>query len=300
MGVGCGGPSRVGQRYGKSEDESASGIRRALDSDVNFIDTAEAYKTEGIVGKAIKGMPRDRIVISTKKRTRDPLSEQNIIKSLEASLKLLGTDYIDIYHFHGVGPDQYVEIRDRHLPVMQKLRDQGKIRFIGITEMWNKDPQHRCLQQALEDEVWDVMMVGFNILNQSARDRVFRATQEKNIGVLNMFAVRRALSQTERLVEILKDLQEQNLIGDDDVDLNNPGGWNPLGFLVREGGAKSIPDAAYRFCRYEPGIHVVLSGTGNPDHLEANLSSLSAPPLPPEDVERLKAIFEKVDNVTGQ
>jgi len=319
MGAGCGGPSRVGQRYGSSEHESASVVRQALDSGVNFIDTAEAYNTEGIVGKAIKGIPRDRIVLSTKKRTREPLSEQKIIESLETSLKRLGTDYIDIYHFHGVGPSQYGEIRDQHVATMEKLRDQGKIRFIGITERWNNDPQHRCLQQALEDDVWDVMMVGFNILNQSARDRLFKKTQEKNIGVLNMFAVRLALSRTERLVEILKDLLEQNLIADTDLDLQEPGewnshgsdpaasdpgglnpeGWNPLGFLIREGGAKSIPDAAYRFCRYEPGIHGVLSGTGNPDHLEANVSSLLAPPLPSEDVERLKTIFKRVDNVTG-
>ena len=219
MGAGCGGPSRVGQKYGSSELESASVIRQALDSGVNFIDTAEAYNTEGIVGKAIEGIPRDRVVLSTKKRTRGPLSEREIIESLEASLKRLGTDYIDIYHFHGVGPDRYEEIRDRHVPVMQKLRDQGKIRFIGITERWSKDLQHLCLQRALEDDVWDVMMVGFNLLNQSARDRVFKKTQEKNIGVLNMFAVRLALSRTERLVEILKDLLEQNLIDAADLDL---------------------------------------------------------------------------------
>ena len=294
MGLGCGGPSRVGQKYGKSEGESVSVIRTALDLGVNFIDTAEAYNTEGIVGEAIKGIPRDRVVFSSKKRTRDALSEQEIIKSLEDSLKRLGTDYIDIYHFHGVGPDRYEEIRDRHVPVMQKLRAQGKIRFIGITESWSKDTRHLCLRRALEDDVWDVMMVGFNILNQSARDRLFKKTQEKNIGVLNMFAVRLALSRTERLVEILRDLLEQNLIDEADVDVSNP-----LGFLIHDGGAKSIPDAAYRFCRYEPGIHVVLSGTGNPDHLEANVGSLLAPPLPSEDVERLKAIFKRVDNVTG-
>ncbi len=136
MGVGCGGPSRIGQKYGKSEHESVPVIRQALDSGVNFIDTAEAYKTEGIVGKAIKGLSRDQIVLSTKKRTRGPLSERDIFESLEDSLKLLGTDYIDIYHLHGVEPGKYEEIRDRHVPVMQKLRDQGKIRFIGIAETW--------------------------------------------------------------------------------------------------------------------------------------------------------------------
>ena len=69
-----------------------------------------------------------------------------------------------------------------------------KLRFIGITEGFNSDSGHDMLQRALQDDVWDVMMVGFNILNQSARERVFPTAMEKNVGILIMFAVRRALS----------------------------------------------------------------------------------------------------------
>lgn len=74
---------------------------------------------------------------------------------------------------------------------------------------------------------------------------------------------------------------------------------DPLGFLLRDGSAENLPDAAYRFCRYEPGIHVVLSGTGNREHLEANLASLNRPPLPPHHIERLKHLFRRVDSVSG-
>ena len=65
-GLGCGGNSRIGQGTGSSEAQSVALVREALDLGVNFLDTANAYETEGIVGKAIKGRPRDSVVISTK------------------------------------------------------------------------------------------------------------------------------------------------------------------------------------------------------------------------------------------
>ena len=69
MGLGAGGPSRLGQRDSlKTEAESIALVRGALDAGINFIDTAEAYGTEAIVGHAIAGRDRDKLVISTKKR----------------------------------------------------------------------------------------------------------------------------------------------------------------------------------------------------------------------------------------
>ncbi|MEE8399796.1 MAG: aldo/keto reductase [Desulfobacterales bacterium] len=90
------------------------------------------------------------------------------------------------------------------------------------------------------------------------------------------------------------------MIDNEQVSPENIDPDDPLGFLVHEGGAESIPDAAYRFCRYEAGTHVILSGTGNPDHLKANIESFSRPPLPEEDVTKLKQIFTRVDTITGQ
>ena len=66
---------------------------------------------------------------------------------------------------------------------------------------------------------------------------------------------------------------------------------NPLGFLLHAGGATSIIDAAYRFVRHEPGVDVVLFGTGEPDHLRTNIASLLAPPLPEADRARLASLF---------
>jgi aryl-alcohol dehydrogenase-like predicted oxidoreductase len=150
------------------------------------------------------------------------------------------------------------------------------------------------LQRALRDDVWDVMMVGFNLLNQSARERVFVQTIEQDIGVLIMFAVRRALSRPERLAQVIEELIENGQLDPADIDREDP-----LGFLIHEGGAVSVPDAAYRFCRDEPGAHVILSGTGNPAHLKANLASFERPPLPVEDRRRLEQLFRGVDSVAA-
>jgi aryl-alcohol dehydrogenase-like predicted oxidoreductase len=294
MGLGCGGPSRVGKNTGKTEAESVSVVRQALDAGVNFIDTAEAYGTEEIIGQAIKGLDRSSLVLSTKKRTRQRMTPQDVRESLEASLRRLGTDYVDVYHLHGVVLKDYDYLLAEIVPAMQRLRDQGKLRFLGITELFGPDPQHAMLQRALQDDVWDVMMVGFNLLNQSARERVFARTIEKDIGVLIMFAVRRALSRPERLAEVIEELIEKGQLDPAEVDREDP-----LGFVVHEGGAVSVMDAAYRFCRYEPGTHVILSGTGNPDHLRANVESFYRPPLPVEDRRRLEHIFRQVDSVSG-
>jgi aryl-alcohol dehydrogenase-like predicted oxidoreductase len=66
---------------------------------------------------------------------------------------------------------------------------------------------------------------------------------------------------------------------------------DPLAFLVHEGGATSLTDAAYRFARYQPGADVILFGTGDAAHLQANVASILSPPLPPADVERLHSLF---------
>ena len=187
-------------------------VKLAMDLGVNFIDTAQTYGTEPIVGKAIAGVPRDRLVISTKKTLPaedHPDPEAEVVKGLEQSLKLIGTDYIDIYHLHGVEPKDYGFAKNRLMPVMRRLKEQGKIRFIGVTEGFVPDPSHTMLQESLKENLWDVVMVGFSLLNPSARKTLWPLTKQYGVGVLDMFAVRRALSQPERLKEVCAELVAQ-------------------------------------------------------------------------------------------
>jgi len=294
MGMGCGGPSRVGKRTGRSEMESVNVIKQALKAGINIIDTAAGYETEEIVGKAIKGVDRNSVIISTKTRVWGEMTARDLRQALEKSLRKLGTEYIDIFHFHGLTLEHYDYIAAEIVPEMYRLRDEGKIRAVGVTEMFERDHRHSMLARALDDDLFDVIMVGFNLLNHTARRIVFPKIVENNIGVLNMFAVRRTMSNPDRMKEVIAELVADDKIDPSEVDVNDP-----FGFMVHQGGAVSVPDAAYRFCRYEPGVHVVLSGTGNPDHLAMNVQSLSRPPLPTEDVEKANQLFERVDNVTG-
>jgi aryl-alcohol dehydrogenase-like predicted oxidoreductase len=298
MGLGAGGYSRLGLAQGKSEAEAVRVVEAALALGINYFDTAEVYGTEEVVGRGLKAARREEVIISTKKRlSREgeaPLSPQQLLQGLEASLKRLNTDYIDVYNLHGLRQEDYEYAVSELLPVMEQARTQGKIRFIGVTEAFNIDPSHQMLQVALEDDYWEVVMVGFNLLNQSARQTVFPKTQVKQIGVQLMFAVRKALKNFETLKVALAELAESGQLNLEEFDQEQP-----LGFLLEDGKASSLTDAAYRFCCYEPGVEVVLVGTGSVEHLKENAASLLKPPLATEDVARLKHLFGKVEHYTG-
>lgn len=293
VGLGCGGPSRLGQRSGKSVKQSVGLVRRALDLGVNLLDTAESYGTEEIVGAAIRGVPRDRVVLSTKKtlpEPDDPDPAATVRAGLDASLKRLGVHYVDIYHLHGVSAARYDFAASVLAPPLMRLREAGKVRAVGITEEFPANPSHEMLQRGLRDPCWGVVMAGFNLLNPSARRSVFPVAAKKGVGTLVMFAVRRALSDRSRLAPLLRDLERRGLVA--------PGAGS-LEFLTEEGCAETLTEAAYRFCVHEPGVDVVLTGTGDEGHLDANVSAALKPPLPPEALERLEALFGKLDSVTG-
>ena len=292
MGVGAGGPSQIGRKTGLTEAESADLLRRAFDRGVNFVDTAEGYGTEPIVGQALQGRDRSSIIVSSKKSTRrQEVNAHTLLTSLELSLKNLDTDYIDLYNLHGVVPQDYPRLVTDIYPILQKAQDQGKIRFVGLSEMFNEDLGHTMLQQALDDDLWDVLMVGFNLLNQTAREKVFAKAMAKNVGIQIMFAVRKALSHPDHLRAFIGALVKKGQIESTEIsDFPN--------FLLKE--TASLPDAAYRFCRDEPGVHIVLSGTGNLEHLDANLASFERSPLSQKMRDRLVHLFRNVDSTTGQ
>jgi aryl-alcohol dehydrogenase-like predicted oxidoreductase len=294
VGLGCGGHSRLGTAQDKSMSHGASIVRRALELGINFIDTAAAYGTEPAVGEGIKGQ-RDKVVISTKAsigQSGDYQTPQQVLTSLEHSLKTLETDYVDVFNLHGITIDEYDYAMESILPVLKQQQSAGKIRYLGITEAFIRDPQHLMLQRALPDNEFDVVMVGFNLLNPSARHTVFPMTQEKSVATQIMFAVRRALSQPEALKELVAQLTTEGVISGLDPIA-------PLDFVAQHPEVSSLVEAAYRYCRHEPGADVILTGTGNADHLEANVASILSPKLPSEVLAKLNHYFGQVDSVSG-
>ena len=137
-------------------------------------------------------------------------------------------------------------------------------------------------------------MVGFHILHQGARNNVFAVTREKGIGTLLMFAVRSIFADPPRVKRELRALSAKGLVEKWLAESDDP-----LGFLVHAGGAANMTEAAYRFARHEPGVDVVLFGTGDAEHLRANVESLLKPPLPQADREKLAALFGHLTTGVG-
>lgn len=294
-GLGCGGSSRLGLATGHSAAHAAGIVRQAVDLGVNLIDTAQGYGTEAAVGEALKSMARDSVVVSTKHKVAEGqklLSAADIVAGLDASLKTLGTDYVDIFFLHTVFPAAYPHAARELIPALLREKEKGKFRFLGVTEMAPKDPGHDMLQSAFRDDLVDVIMFAFHMLNQNARSRVFPAAQARNIGTLIMFAVRSLFSTPGRLQQDLQALAAEGL-----VPASLAQKAQPLDFLLHDTGARDVVEAAYRYVRHQPGTNVVLFGTGNPAHVASNIASILKPPLPDADVAKLHDLFGKLEGV---
>jgi aryl-alcohol dehydrogenase-like predicted oxidoreductase len=204
----------------------------------------------------------------------------------------MGTDYIDVYNLHGVLADEYDYTIETIAPVLVEQKRKGKIRHIGITENPIVDFTQAMLKRALSDPVWEVYMVGFHMMHQGAREAVFAATRRKGIGTLLMFAVRSIFADPPRIAREMRALADQGLV---ETWLGNSD--DPLGFLVHDRGAATLTEAAYRFVRHEPGVDVVLFGTGDAAHLRANVAALDKPPLPEADRAKLAALFGHLSGI---
>lgn len=289
-GLGGGGNSRLGLGAGKSEREVVALVRAALDLGINFFDTAESYDTEEILGRALAGVPRDSVVVSTKSRILDDdgnfLTRNALVANLEQSLRRLALDHVDVFHLHAVQPKHYEYALHELAPALLLQKQKGTIGHLGITETPPRDPDQAMLARSLDDACWEVMMLAFHMMNQGARQALFPRTREQGVGTLLMFVVRNVFSRPGVLQETLRELAQKGQVPQELAE--DP---EPLGFLIHAGGATSLTDAAYRFARHEPGADVVLFGTSSQDHLRANVASLLKPPLPQGDVAKLRTLF---------
>ena len=298
IGLGSGGPSQLGQTTGIPEDQSVAVVRRALDLGINLIDSSAGYReSEVLIGRAISEVPRDNLVLATKCHPVDSndavIDEDELQASLERSLLRLGVDYVDLFQFHGVVSDRYKQIMDRLLPVACRCRERGMFRFLGITERFHLDGGHTMLARALADDHFDSIMVGYNLLAPGAERAILPQARKQDVAVMGMFAVRRALSDPQRLKESIADLKARNVIPRDAVAADDPLAW------LIEGEVDSVTSAGYKFVAGNPDISSVLTGTGNLSHLEKNVQAVIGSPLPSAHRQRLKEIFGKVEDPMG-
>lgn len=300
MGLGSGGPSQLGQGSGVAEGDAHRVVRRALDLGINLIDTAADYReSEAILGRALQSVKRDSYFLCTKftpvdKRGSGALKEEGALaESLERSLQRLQTDYVDVFQLHGVAPKDYEAARDRFVPVAKKLQAQGKFRFLGITETFSEDDHHETLTAALEDDLWATFMVGYNLLTPMPEEHVLPEAKRRDVGVLVMCAVRRAIARPEKLSELVQELKRKGQLAADAVPDEGALDW-----LVHDE-VPSVTAAAYRYAAGQPGVSSVLTGTANEQHLEENVRDISGPALPQADREKLVRLFEPIRRNLG-
>ncbi len=298
-GLGTGGPSTLGQNTGVSEAEAIRVVQRALDLGINLIDTAADYKdSEAILGRALRAVPRDRYVIASKFMANDQhtgalMPVEALEKSLHRSLDRLGVDYLDVFQFHGIQASLYDQVMDRFLAEAHRWQKQGKFRFLGISENFRTDGTHRMLRQALTDDHFDTVMVGYNLLAPGAEHVVLPEAQRRDVGVMVMFAVRRVLSQPAYLAQTIRELKSRGLLGQEAVPDDRPLDW-----LVHDH-VDSIPSAAYKFVAGHPAITSVLSGTANLAHLETNVQAMLGLSLPAADRTRILSLFGRIEESIG-
>ena len=292
LSYGSGGPSRLGQSTGLSQNEQDTLIRTCLDMGINLFDTSVQYgDSERILGRALHGVERDSYYIATKwspageDGVKDDPSE--LVASVENSLRLLGVSVLDIMQLHGVLPEHYDSAVERFYPTLEALRDSGKIRFIGITEQFFSDPGHTMLTKAVAEDNprWDTIMLKYGILNQSASRHVLPAAKRHDVGVMNMASVRVKLTREDQLHELMGEWKTRGLIASDAVP-----DADALGWLVH-GDSDSVISAGYKFAADHPAISTVITGTSRIEHLVHNNEALEHPHLPDADQKRLVALF---------
>ena len=167
--------------------ESANGYRAALDCGVNYVDTARGYRNgedEKVIGTAIAGR-RDKLVIATKTATRDA---EGARKDLETSLRSLSVDYIDVYQLHHLNTQAEREqalAPGGAMEMAQKARDEGLVRFIGVTgHDWVQ------IQHAVATGLFDTVLCWYNCAMKTPEDTVFPEAVKHNTGVVIMNASR--------------------------------------------------------------------------------------------------------------
>ena len=169
-------------------------LQMALDAGIRHIDTAPLYHTEAIIGKALQelDLPED-IVLATKAGSYTDLEigvhynaymAHNIYRSVERSLKRLGTDHIHILHVHDVRAEHLGQVfgKGGAIEAMLDLKSQGVIGAVGMGTMGLD-----CLQAAVDSDAVDVLQIfhTYTLLNQTAADKLFSAARAKSISILN-------------------------------------------------------------------------------------------------------------------
>ena len=162
-------------------DTAVEILTEALDQGMNFIDTARAYmESEELLGHALAVLGRDKFILATKSMDR---TYEGVLKELDTSLRLLRTDYIDLYQFHNVRTiEDYNMVmgEDGALRAIKEYKEKGVIKEIGITSH-SKD----ILELALDTGEFSTIQFPYNAIERQG-EPLFEKAKKHNVGVIIM------------------------------------------------------------------------------------------------------------------
>ncbi|MBO4221400.1 aldo/keto reductase [Bradyrhizobium neotropicale] len=308
LGFGCGAVGGFMVRGDPVDQERT--VARAIAAGVNYFDTAVQYgdgESEKNLGRVLQRLKPANVAVGTKVRL--PPGEFGRIAdavriSLEGSLARLRLDRVDVFHLHnaitGNGGGSALSVRqvlDDVVPAFERLRQQGKIRFLGMTAVGDT----AALQQVIDAGVFDSAQIVYNMLNPSAAadlppsypaqdyGRLFDHTKAAGVGVVGIRVLAGgALSGSAERHPIAGPAPEpigSAMSYDADIDRARR-----LIALVTEGFAASLTEAATRFAISHPAMGTILVGMATPQQFEDALAAIEKGPLPQAALDRLTAL----------
>jgi aryl-alcohol dehydrogenase-like predicted oxidoreductase len=308
LGFGCGAVGGFMVRGDPAEQERV--IARAIAAGVNYFDTAVQYgngESEKNLGRVLQKLKPANVAVGTKVRLPPGVTGRiadAVTMSLEGSLARLGLERVEIFHLHnsitGIGGGPALSVRrvlDEVVPAFERLRQEGKIRFLGMTAVGDT----AALRQVIDAGAFHSAQIVYNMLNPSAAEelpqnypaqdygRLFDHTKAAGVGVVGIRVLAGgALSGTAERHPIAGPAPEP--IGSAvsyDADLERA---RRLISLVREGFATSLTEAATRFALSHPAMGTILVGMATPQQFEDALAAVQKGPLPPAALDRLSAL----------
>ncbi len=308
LGFGCGAVGGLMVRGDPADQERT--VARALAAGVNYFDTAVQYgdgESEKNLGRVLERLKPARAIVGTKVRIPPDAYgriTEAVTASLEASLARLRLDHVDIFHLHnpiteagGGATLSASQVLDEVVPAFQRLRTQGKTRFLGITAVGDTAALHKVI----DANAFDSAQVVYNMLNPSAAEtvpanypaqdygRLFDHTAKAGVGVVGIRVLAGgALSGSAERHPIASPPPEP--IGsamDYGADIARARRLMPL---VKDGFAGSLTEAATRFALTHPAMGTILVGIATPEQFDGALAAVEKGPLPKAALDRLSEL----------
>jgi aryl-alcohol dehydrogenase-like predicted oxidoreductase len=297
----CLGAMMFGAWGNPDHEESVRIIHRALDAGINFIDTADVYsagESEEIVGQALQGR-RENIVLATKAHAamgQDPNQQGNtrrwLVREVEASLRRLGTDYIDLYQIHRPEPETAI---DETLGALTDLIRAGKILYAGSsTYPASQIVQAQWTAQARGRERFVCEQPPYSILVRGIETEILPVAQEYGMGVIpwSPLAGGWLSGRYRKGQEIPSSTRAQRL--PHRFDLSLPGNQakldaaDALAKLAEEAGL-SLIHLALAFVLQHPAVTSPIIGPRTMEQLDSQLGA--------EDVVLTTDILDRIDEI---